>query len=1114
MKSLRLYSLGGFRVTVDDRPITEFEADTARALLAYLALNTASLHRREYLAHLLWGEQPREHGLVNLRAALNRLRHALSDKDTDLPLVLAGRQDIQLNPQVAVWVDMQEIERLLAQVKHHSHRHLLGCPWCVAHLTHIADLYRGEFLSELSVDSSPFEEWQTARREEAHRLVVQVLATLAEHHHARGAYAEAERCTWRELALEPWNEEAHQQLMRTLFASGKRSAALAQYAACRARLREELGVEPSEETTALYHEICAAPRRKSAGAPVAFPRGGAPLTAHKARSLNNLPLPATPFFGREAELDLLLERLVTPINRLTTLVGEGGAGKTRLALAAAQTLLDSFAHGVWWVSLADLLPVADVWQTQNHLAAQIALALGLASSERTDAAAQLLDYVRDKELLLVLDNFEHLLVGAGLVRELLQVAPNLALLVTSRQPLNFRSEYALRLYGLPLPESGHDPQAYANSAVQLFAERANRNPDGFILTPGDLPAVLHVCHLVQGLPLGIELAAAWLGQESLGAILDNLRESLNLLHTAQYDVPDRHRSWRAVFEGSWALLNADERACLAALSVFQGGCTAQAAEAVTGAASATLLTLVDKSLLCYTEAGGRYELHEAVRQCAAEKLETRQERIAELHSAYYLTWIHNLEPALYGRHPLPAAAQMQADLGNIQLAWSRATSRANFGMLASSLPGLSRFYEMMGLRSNARFVLAQVVDKLLARPEPLSFQEEALLSQLLSEGAKTQLLLGDVSGAKTQAVQAVAHAQAHAKGPARAQAELVLGDVLQIEGLFEPALEHFQLALSEARRVQNFRLEVDSLSRLNFSLTRILAHTQQAWQKAQALGDAWLGAQVLNRLGISAANQGHFILAKQCFERVLSIPVWSADNHPRRASTIGNLGEAARLLGDYATAVEYHHQVLGILRERGDELGEMAVLGGLARAYRDLHDHARALSAAEASVQIGRKLGKRGDLILSYNVLGHILVEIGQLERAGAMYEQALDLASESGPQAFALESHAGLAELRRRQGQLPRALEHMGQILALLETEVPANIAGPMFIYARCYDVLHAAQDPRAQAVLEKAHGWLQERAGQIDDLKLRASFLEQVPDHRQIMQAYRSDVPDNYSL
>lgn len=271
MKSLRVYMLGAFRVTVNHQPITEFEADAARALLAYLALNPDHPYRREHLAHLLWGDQPHESGLTNLRTALNRLRHALADKDTGLPFVLAGRQDIQLNPQALVWVDVREMERLLAQIKRHPHRRLLGCPWCLTRLTHIADLYRGEFLSDLALNSQPFEEWQTARREETNRLMVQVLATLVEHHHTWGAYTEAEHYARRALALEPWNEGAHQQLMRALFESGQRSAALAQYQACRALLREELQVEPTEATTALYHEIRVAPRQKAPHLPLIFP---------------------------------------------------------------------------------------------------------------------------------------------------------------------------------------------------------------------------------------------------------------------------------------------------------------------------------------------------------------------------------------------------------------------------------------------------------------------------------------------------------------------------------------------------------------------------------------------------------------------------------------------------------------------------------------------------------------------------------------------------------------------------------------------------------------------------------------------------------------------------
>ena len=334
--------------------------------------------------------------------------------------------------------------------------------------------------------------------------------------------------------------------------------------------------------------------------------------------------PATPFVGREADLAELAGLLATPACRLLTLIGPGGVGKTRLALRAAAEAraAGAFPDGVHVVALQPLA-------SADLLAGAVADAAGLAPAGARDPTEHLRDGLRGRAALLVLDNFEHLLEGAALLPPILAAAPGVRLLVTSREALALQEEWRYPVQGLPYPAGAgaadlEGPEDYA--AVRLFAERARRVRRDFSLAEEGAD-VARLCRLVEGLPLALELAAAWTSVLSCAEIAADLALGLDVLATRLRDVPERHRSMRAVFDGSWARLDDHQRAVLARLSVFQGGFRREAAEAVAGAAPATLAALVDGSLL-HLEPGGRYQLHELLRQYAEERLWERPEAAA------------------------------------------------------------------------------------------------------------------------------------------------------------------------------------------------------------------------------------------------------------------------------------------------------------------------------------------------------------------------------------------------------------------------------------------------------------------------------------------------------
>jgi len=576
--ALHLELLGKPRLTLGGQPLTGLVSAKAQALLFYLAV-TRQAHSREKLAGLLWSNLPEEKARQNLRVALTILRQFVPDH------LETTRQSVACHP---CWLDVQAFEQKLAPET-----------WSISVAQEAVNLYRGDFMEDFALGGAPlFEEWALLERERLRQLALDTLHCLADAYLEEGAYATGISAARQALRLEPWREETHRLLMRLLACSGQRALALKQYETCRQVLAQELNAEVSLETSALYREIKAEAEGQKTPA-----------------ALSSLPASLTSFVGREAELARLVELLRDDDCRLLTLTGAGGIGKTRLALEAARQFLPPaemlFREGVFFVPLEEVTSAA-------LLVPALAEALRLALAERRDPLEQLCAFLRPKALLLVLDSFEHLVSSAGALIEILRAAPAVKLLATSREALNLYEEWVFPVEGLPLPPAGIGVEVEQNSAVQLFAQRARRAHLGFSLQH-ELRAVARICRLVEGMPLGIELAASRTRTLSCEAIAGAIAHTLDALSVTYLDLPPRHRSLRAVFEHSWDLLAEPEQAVLARLSALRGDFDFAAAGALAGANVRILSALTERSLLRRTLAG-RYEMHELLRQFCAEKL--------------------------------------------------------------------------------------------------------------------------------------------------------------------------------------------------------------------------------------------------------------------------------------------------------------------------------------------------------------------------------------------------------------------------------------------------------------------------------------------------------------
>ncbi len=421
-----------------------------------------------------------------------------------------------------------------------------------------------------------------------------------------------------------------------------------------------------------------------AGLPDAFP----PLASLDAIP-NNLPIQLTELVGRSIEL-ADAEQLLTR-TRLLTIMGPGGAGKTRLAIQVAAEITADFPDGVFFVGLADVSSSRDIVQA-------VAESLGVALSSDEDVKTQLLTYLTNKCQLLVFDNFEHLIDGASIVTGILQTAPQVKVLVTSRIKLNVTGETVFTLAGLETTWASPD-EAFHTSGVHLFVDAARRARPGFKLAPEDLDPVWEILRLTGGLPLGILLAAAWVDMLPASEIAAEIAKNLDFLETEMGDVPDRHRSLRAVFEYSESLLSPEERGTFLALSVFRGGFTRDAAEAVTGASLRRLSTLVNKSLVTPSPGAGRYAVHELLRQYGEAELRQDAElsrHVDEAHAAFYAALMKESLALFVRGQSARALTIVEHDIDNVRSAWRHHLSAGDAAGARPFVEGLWYLYETRG----------------------------------------------------------------------------------------------------------------------------------------------------------------------------------------------------------------------------------------------------------------------------------------------------------------------------------------------------------------------------------------------------------------------------------
>lgn len=971
--SLQLDWLGAPRIALDGRGLA-LETRKATALLAYLSLSPQGV-RRETLSAMLWPEYDGERASGNLRRVLWSLNRTLGpewlDPDNEQVRFLQGKGGI---------VDVLRFRELAGAHTGVGHP---PCPDCLSALEEAAALYRGPFLEGLTLRDSPdFDEWQYFQGEELRSQLAAVLERLQILQADAGRLEDALASARRWVALDRLHEPAQRALMSLYDRAGQRSAALRQFDELKRQLAAELGAVPQPETVALGEAIRAGrPATQQAAAPevVAAPAPAA------------LPRPATAFIGRRSELVEIASLLAAPDVRLISLVGPGGIGKTRLALQAATFNGGRFDHGVCFVPLAPLTSAQFILQA-------LAKALGLPNSDQVDLNQQIGTYLANKKMLLVMDNFEHLLDGAPLLDDLLQRAPGLKILATSRERLNLEGEWVIEIFGLSFPWDEREKDLEGYSAVQLFLSSARRVSSRFTLADADRPALVRICRRLEGMPLGVELAAGWVRALSCQEIAAEIERDLDFLTSPRRDAPEGHRSLRAVFERSWKLLNAAEREILSRISIFRGGFSRDAAFTIAGADPGMLAQLVDHSLLQRAPSSGRFGIHELLRQYAAEKL--AENPVEELltrqrYTRYYSAFVARLKDDLTGPCQRSACEAILSELDNVRSAWRYAVEDRDWQVLNEMGLNLYWFYaiKMYVAEAQKAFLLAihalQTAD---GSAGDLTDEQRAILCTFM-----------------------VAYFSSCNWGHDYDQAGRVAEEVNKLaKTLTDPVT----MALVEVSSLPTFYMEIP------IEMERDLLHDLEVLQANQI---EWMIALCYRTLSVFYTTYGQAERARYYLQEQLAL-VRKRGNLYLMAGALRDLGGFCQVMGEYGEAARNYSAAIQASRELDDRFGVSVALDQLGYVQRRLGNFAEAERLHQESLAFSLELNEAMGIAGSYDDLGMVYRATGQLKRAREFYEKALHIRREVGNEYCICITQQNLGELDIDEGDgasaRPRLLE------------------------------------------------------------------------------------------
>jgi predicted ATPase len=864
-RSLRLTTFGNLRIQLPDVSTTDLLPQKAKAILVYVA-RTGQTQSRDFLAEMFWTDQTQERANGNLRMALMKLRELGNDT------IEITRNTVEVNN---VWMDANVFEDLWRSIRRTVNPEKQVLSTQIDQLEQMVALYSGNFLSDFYVsDSQQFESWQLHQQEGLRTQYVQAAQLLVNFCLDTRDYPKGIRIAQQLLLADSLREETYRLLMKLFALSGDRNTALKQFELCKHTVRDELGVEPEAETKVLYDRIVT-------GELVTIPYS---ITI-PAPPPNNLPASMTTFIGREQVTAEILEAFNA--TRLLTLVGPGGVGKTRLSLQVASKLLQRYRDGVFFVELAPLHHPEQVAET-------VARVLGIKESGHSKLVDNLEIYLQKKQILLILDNFEHLPEAGLLVDKLLRAAPELQVLVTSREPLDLYGEY---LYLVPVLSQDEAFKLFTQSATPGISVEANTT------------VIQEICQRLEGLPLALELAAAQVRKMELPEILAGLDTCLQLLQSQFRNLPERQRTMRGTIEWSYQLLTSEEQELYRQLSVFVNSFTLEAVEAVCGQLITHLPSLIEKSLLhLVSEHTARYSMLETIRQHAAEKLAEggEQHDVQAAHITYYASFAEAIEFGTRSAEQAVWLTRMEDERDNV---------RAALLLYSSASPNIEAMARIIGAlalrwyRSGYFQEMLPILEFILSRQDQLSSQ---LRAHILAGAGHLMFAMGDYIQAQAYHLQALNLYKL--LDDTHGQAFMLFCLAVHQNDVFE-CINMTRQSLNLARAMGDDALVGDIICNLGV----YLCHSGQAEEAISVLQDGLaivrkIGIRVvepcyLNNLAGAYRDTGESELALKYFEEGVTVGIEMKD-YSTTAISLTEIADLQFCMGNYQSAAQRYEQAI------------------------------------------------------------------------------------------------------------------------------------------------------------------------------------------------------------
>ncbi len=1137
MSDLSFNLLGSFEAMIEGERHLQFPTTKTQALLAYLLVEETYRpgisHPRNNLKLLLWPDLLPEAAQSNLRQSLYRLRQTLPEVEIAPrryePLLISDRLSVGVNPLAKYDLDVARFEELLHKAETAPQEETM------VHLSSAVSLYRGDFLSDVCVpDSESFENWARQIRSDLQRKTLDALDQICEYALNQGDYQLAQDSARKQVAIDDLHEVAYRQLMIALAAAGERNEALVEFNRLTELFADELGVEPTIETTKLAEEIrkgkydsgvtlspdfSSTPQTASVIRPslqilpdrvvdedsanykymaaitqtkellasekalLRAERYGHPLKGVKPSDQQpseppcNLPYELNRFVGRQEQLMAICGFFEQENSRLITLTGPGGVGKTRLAIKAASQLRSGFRDGVWLVELA--------WLTNPVLIAQLTVrTIGLVEEGRQTRMQTLIEYLRSRKLLLLLDNCEHLIEDvARFVQSLLRTAPGLFILATSREPLGIEGEI---IWTLP-PLSAPDPEKEVTTetlgryeATELFLERASSVQPNFRVNHQNALAVAQVCTYLDGIPLAIELAAARLRTLSVEDIVARLDDRFRLLVGHRTSEP-RQQTLQSLIDWSYDLLSENERKLMKRLSVFAGSWSLPAAEYVCSGEGIEenkvldlLAQLVDKSLVVTELHKGniRYRFLETIRQYAADLLEETGavDEYSKKHAQYYLRLAQDSYGKCWGREQGIWLDRLESEHYNLRKAMDHLLDDDPTGEALLQLAGsLWRYWEVRGYINMGRYWIT------LALKENPDASAYVRANGLRGAGilARQQ---GDYGEAKAHHEESLAlFRKLGPKYNLQIARQLdALGEIEQYYGNYEHAITLHQESMALQKEIGDTEGVAASLAHLGViardrgRYDEAENRLQQSLKLNRELGDGLRISVDLNNLG--------FVANLQCnYERALSFHEEAVQKYRDLGNKLGiseslmNMGDVAKDRGDFKQSLAFYDECLTLKEELGDRRGIARTTVRLATTALLQGDYRRAQALADQSLASFRELGIRRGIIVALRASALVAIYKGDFDRADRLANESLNLAHQVEARFEGARAKSVLGLSAHSQGRMDIAQKWFEESLGLFrEVNDKRNIAHTLVGLART--AYRQADLNRAQEYLEES--------------------------------------------